>query len=908
MNAPLPAVSAEFIIDLYHCYLRDPASVDPGWKPYFEDFYGLTAGDDGKSPARLEAAAVRLIEAYRQRGHLAAKLDPLALWAPPAPPDLRPEAYGIGEQALDAQVQAPAGFGLDRCSLRTLLSRLQAAYTGSIGFDCAHVQDPAAREWLQYVAEHGGAQPDAATRRSAGERIIEADELEQFMNRRFLGKKRFGAEGAEAVLPWFDAMLARSVALGVTRVAIGGTARGRLNVMANIVGKPITAVFYEMKGHRPFPSDVSVSGDVPYHLGHLGERSYGDASLSILYCHNPSHLEAIDGVAAGRVRAQQRIYEDERAGWRAVLGVTVHTDAAFAGQGVVAEVLQLSRVPAYRTGGTIRLVINNQVGFTTDPVDGRSSIFCTDVAKSIGAPVLHVNADDIDAVVRCAQIAAEYRQRFHGDIVVDLVCFRRRGHNEVDEPTFTQPRMYRSIASHPTVRQSYLARLISENILTKEDERRLAGAYLERLEAAYAAIGSFRPNQVRLLQGGASGGHREPSSPLDPLSTGISPEQLRAIGLSLSKPPPGVVVNPKIARQLAERGKAIESGEGVSWAFGEALAYASLACEGVSVRVSGQDTPRGAFSQRHFVLIDQDSAEPCAPLNLVQPGQARCDIIGSPLSEYAVLGFEYGYSLDAVDGLTVWEAQFGDFANIAQVIVDQFIASGEDKWLDTSGLTVLLPHGLEGQGPDHSSGRIERFLQLCAGNNMRVAICSTPANFFHLLRSQARARPRRPLIAFTPKSLLRDKLAVSRAADFLSGTCFKRVIGPDTVGGPIRRVVLCSGKVYYDLLAAMAELAVADVAIVRIEQLYPFPETPLREELARFPGAEVVWCQEEPKNMGAWAYLDRRIERVLRNIGNGTLWPCCISRPENASTAIGTTAEHDADQERLCRTALVGTE
>ena len=908
MSAPFPAASADFFIDLYHRYLRDPGSVDPGWKPFFEDIYGPPP--DAKSAAipGVEAAAARLIEAYRQRGHFAAKLDPLSLWVPAAPPELLPTTYGIDDAALDTEVQAPENFGLERCTLRTLIARLRAAYAGSIGFDCAHVEDHAARGWLQQVAEHGSAQPDATARRTAGERIIEADDFEQFMNRRFLGKKRFGAEGCEAMLPWFDALLEKSATFGVEKVVIGGTARGRLNVMANIVGKPITAIFYEMKGHRPFHDDIRVSGDVPYHFGYTAERGYGSATLKILYCHNPSHLEAINGVAQGRVRAQQSEYENEQAGWRAVLGVTVHTDASFAGQGAVAEVLQLSRVPAYRTGGTIRVVINNQVGFTTDPGNGRSSTFCTDVAKIVGTPVLHVNGDDIDAVWRCAEIAAEYRHRFNADIVVDLVCYRRRGHNEVDEPAFTQPKMYNRIAGHPTVRQSYLARLIGGGVLTEENEKRISRDYIGRLEASYEAIESFRPNSVETFGRGDSGANGRTAGAVSEPPTGIAPERLQAIGLSLSRPPEGVAVNSKIVRQLAEREAAIRSGENISWPFAEALAYGSLACEGIEVRVSGQDTPRGAFSQRHFILVDQDTGALHEPLNRIQPEQARCAIIGSPLIEYAVLGFEYGYSLDAPDSLVVWEAQFGDFANVTQVIIDQFIASGQDKWLDASGLTLLLPHGLEGQGPDHSSARIERFLQLCAGGNMRIANCTTPANLFHLLRSQAKARPRRPLVVFTPKSLLRHKQVVSRAEDFLLTSSFRPVIGPDKVAGIVRRVVMCSGKIYFDLHAKIAELGIIDVALIRIEQLYPFPEGALKAELARFPNAEFVWCQEEPRNMGAWHYLDDKIEKALRDVGNGTKWPRCVSRPENPSTAIGTTSEHEADQRRLAEMAVAGYE
>lgn len=901
-NLSFPAVNADFIIDLYHRYIRDPQSVDPGWKPYFDDLYGR--GDDEAPAARpgLEAAVTRLIEAYRQRGHFAARLDPLGLWAPPAPSDLSPEAQGIVTASLDAELDLEGVLGLGRCTVRDVVVRLSEAYGGSIGFDCAHVEDQAARHWLCSVAEAGGLAPDRAARRTAAERVIEADALEQFMNRRFLGTKRFGAEGAEGMVPWFDALLAHSAELGVQEVVIGGTARGRLNVMAHIIGKPLPAMFYELKGNPPFPADLQISGDVPYHFGYAGERSYGGWPVRILYCDNPSHLEAIDGVALGRVRARQERRDTIRDGWREILGLLVHTDAAFAGQGVVAEVLQLSRIPAYATGGTIHLVINNQLGFTTDPRHGRSSTFCTDVAKTVGAPVLHVNGDDVDAVVRAARIAAEFRHRFQNDIVVDLVCYRRRGHNEVDEPTFTQPLMYRRVAEHRQLRQLYLDRLRAEDVISNEQIDAWSRRAFDRLEEAYEAAKSYRPNRAGWLNGGDADGERV-ASPTE-IQTGLPLDRLTELGLALLRVPEGIVVNPKIVRQLQEREQAIRAGEGISWALGEALAFASLAREGTGVRVSGQDTPRGAFSQRHFILVDQETGVAAEPFNLLGPDQAACAIIGSPLSEYAVLGFEYGLSVDSPKSLVVWEAQFGDFANVAQVIIDQFVASGQDKWLDRSGLVLLLPHGLEGQGPDHSSGRIERFLQLCANDNLTVANCTTPANFFHLLRRQARAPGRRPLVVFTPKSLLRHKHAVSDLKDFALGTTFVPVIGAARDGRAVRRVVLCSGKIYYDLAAHLRESGIEDVAVVRVEQLYPFPAAELTNELRLFAGASVVWCQEEPRNMGPWSYFDRRIEQVLRAIGNDCEWPRCVSRPENASTAIGTTDEHNADQAAIVAAAL----
>ncbi len=906
-----PAVSADYIIDLYHCYLRDPKSVDASWKPYFDEFWGQSAKIGARGSSEFDVAAVRLVDAYRQRGHFAANLDPLNLWRPPAPPDLDPAAYGIDAASMDQEIAVVRLPGVSSPTLRALVAKLKEIYTGNIGFDCAHVDGPAARAWLYAAAESGTTEPDDDRRRTAAKRIIEANEFEQFFNRRFLGKKRFGAEGAEAMVPWFDAVLARSAEHGVRDVVIGGTARGRLNVMANIIKKPLTSLLHEFKGGRAFPDDVKVSSDVPYHFGYVAERMFGDAAVCVTYCNNPSHLEAIDGVALGRVRARQDTFGSREEGWRNVLGLLVHTDAAFVGQGIVGEVLQLSQIESYRTGGTIHFVINNQVGFTTDPHNGRTSIYCTDIARVIGAPVLHVNADDVDAVVRAALIAADYRHNFRADIVVDLVCYRRWGHTEIDEPTFTQPVMYRKIAEHPTVRDRYIACVVADGVMSKDEADAYARECRNELDAAYAGLEGFRPNRVEALdtaQAAAAGLESASARRGSKSDSGVALETLRSIGAALSEPPQGILVNAKIVRQLKERGDAIRSGERISWAFGEALAFATLACEGLDIRFSGQDTPRGAFSQRHFVLIDQNTGATVEPFNRIQPKQGRCEIIGSPLSEYSVLGFEYGYSMDARNSLVVWEAQFGDFANVAQVIIDQFIVSGEDRWLDGSGLALMLPHGLEGQGPDHSSGRIERFLQMCADDNMTVANCSTPANLFHLLRRHARARPRKPLIVFTPKSLLRSRLAVSRLQDFGPCSSFLPVIGSDAPASAVRRVILCSGKIYYDLLAHLAQTDAQGVALVRVEQLYPFPAKALQSELERYPNAAVVWCQEEPKNMGAHSYVDRKVEAILRKIGNTSQWPHCVSRPDTASTAIGTNDEHNADQAQLVARAIGSTQ
>ncbi|GAC1553092.1 MAG: 2-oxoglutarate dehydrogenase E1 component [Beijerinckiaceae bacterium] len=894
-----PAVSAEYIVDLYHRYIRDPKSVDPSWFPYFEELWGR-GPVIGKGPeAALEVGAAALVAAYRLHGHMAATLDPLGLWYREAPRELDPAFHGIAAIRMDSEISGDTAARFRAATPRALLARLIKIYSGTIGFQCGHMDDDDAREWFYAAAESGRGSPSAAERRSAAYDVIAATQFEHFFSRRFLAKKRFGADGAESMVAWLNALLARSASNGVRDVVIGGTARGRLNVMANVVSKPLTALLHEFKGRSPFPSDVKASGDVPYHFGHVGERNFGDATISLTYCHNPSHLEAIDGVAAGRVRARQDAQADQKEAAGRVLGLQIHTDAAFAGQGVVGEVLQLSQLPAYHTGGTIHFVINNQVGFTTNPNHARSSVYCTDIARVIGAPVLHVNADDVDAVIRTAHLAAEYRARFSADIVVDFVCYRRYGHNEVDEPTFTQPVMYRRIADHPTVAEQYIPRVLSDGVLPQEDSDAFARRCFDDLDAAYGALEGYRPTGLGVPDGASALAARGKASRGEgEFATGLDLQTLARLGEVLSSVPAGINVNAKIAKQMKERGAAVSSGHGVNWATAEALSLGSMAAEGIEVRFSGQDTPRGAFSQRHFLVFDQLTGEVGCPFDHIGEEQARCRFVGTPLSEYSVLGFEYGYSMDSPRAFTMWEAQFGDFANVAQVIFDQFISSGEDKWLDVSGLTVMLPHGLEGQGPDHSSARIERFLQMCADGNMTVANCSTPANLFHLLRRQAHASPRKPLLVFTTKSLLRHRASDSELAAFGPGTKFKPVLAP-AVSDDVCRVVLCSGKIAYDIEAALANATRDDVAVVRIEQLYPFPEKELQAKLERFPRASVVWCQEEPENMGAWAYVDRKIEKILRGIGNTTEWPSWISRPANASTAIGTNEEHIADQARL---------
>ncbi|MBV9117280.1 MAG: 2-oxoglutarate dehydrogenase E1 component, partial [Acetobacteraceae bacterium] len=683
--------------------------------------------------------------------------------------------------------------------------------------------------------------------------------------------------------------------------------RGRLNTLGNIVRKPLTAVFSEIGGGSFKPEDVQGSGDVKYHLGTSTDIDLGGHTVHLSLQPNPSHLEAVDPVVVGKVRARQDQAGDTRAR-RSVMAVLMHGDAAFAGQGLVYETLAMSQLIGYRTGGTVHLVVNNQIGFTTVPAHAYSGLYCTDVAKSIQAPILHVNGDDPEAVVFCARMAAEFRMRFGCDIVLDIVCYRRHGHNETDEPAFTQPLMYRAIEAQKTTRALYAERLAAEGVAPAEEAQAMWDEFAARLDAANAAAQSYRPNKADWLEGHWAGLSRPDAEPERvEEATGVDSAVLRTVGTALAHVPEAFNLNPKIARQLDAKRKMIESGEGIDWATGEALAFGTLLLEGHRVRLSGEDTQRGTFSQRHAVLIDQQNQNEYVPLNNIAPDQARIEIYNSLLSEQGVLGFEYGYSLADPRTLVLWEAQFGDFANGAQVIIDQFLASGETKWLRMSGLTLLLPHGYEGQGPEHSSARPERYLQLCAERNMAVCNLTTPANYFHALRRQLRRNFRKPLVLFTPKSLLRHRLAVSPLHEMAAGSAFQFVvpeidqIGPDE---SVRRVVLCSGKVYYDLLATRRERNLNDVAILRLEQLYPFPEKTLGRLLAPYRNAEVVWCQEEPENMGAWGFVDRRIEKVLGGLDGAAKRPSYAGRPAAASPATGFARTHAAEQAALVAGAL----
>ena len=853
--------------------------------------------------------ALMLIRSYRVRGHLEARLDPLGLQIPRPHAELDPRSYGFTDNDLDQPIFIDNVLGRETATLREIQTILRETYCGPIGVEFMHIQDPDQKSWIQRKVEGAPwrAAFDATAKRTILTQLTEAEGFEAFCQKRYVTTKRFGLEGGEFTIPALHAIIETVASAGVSEIAIGMPHRGRLNTLVNIVKKPLTAVFSEFGGESFKPDDVQGSGDVKYHLGTSTDLEIGGHSVHLSLQPNPSHLEAVDPVVIGKVRARQDEAGDTQRR-SSVMAILMHGDAAFAGQGLVYETLAMSQLIGYRTGGTVHLIVNNQIGFTTVPAHAYSGLYCTDVAKSIQAPILHVNGDDAEAVVFCARMAAEFRMRFATDIVLDIVCYRRHGHNETDEPAFTQPLMYRAINQTKTTRTLYAERLAAEGVIGAAEAQAMWDEFARTLEDANAAGKSYRPNKADWLEGHWAGmSQADPEAERIEHATAVGVATLQRIGTALTRVPAGFEVHPRIARQLEAKREVLESGKGIDWTTGEALAFGALLLEGHRVRFSGEDSQRGTFSQRHAVLVDQVNQNEYVPLNNIAREQAKIEIYNSLLSEVGVLGFEYGYTLADPRTLVLWEAQFGDFANGAQVIIDQFLASGESKWLRMSGLTLLLPHGYEGQGPEHSSARIERYLQLCAERNMCVANLTTPANYFHALRRQLKRNFRKPLVIFTPKSLLRHKLAVSSLDEMGEDSAFRFVIPElDAIAPPdqARRVVLCSGKVYYDLLTERREKGIGDVAILRLEQIYPFPEKTLTRELAPYRNAELVWCQEEPENAGAWHFVDRRLEKVLTDIGGKAQRPRYVGRVAAASPATGSARAHAAEQAALIAAAL----
>ncbi len=938
-NAVLTATSflsgsnAHFIESLYEQFLQDPASVDGTWRTFFQALEdgrpvelppqmrresaekSTTApiAAAGGADAQASIRAIQLVRAYRVTGHREADLDPLKLSKPKPLPQLRTSFYGFSDRDLDRPIFIDGVMGCETASPRELADILRRTYCGTIGYEYMHITDPEQRDWLQRRIEMGNPVTFTAEgKRGILDKLIQAEVFEKFCAVKFVGTKRFGLDGGESMVPALEQIIKRGGKLGVKEIVIGMSHRGRLNVLANVMGKPYRQLFHEFQGGSAKPSDVQGSGDVKYHLGASSDREFDGNSVHLSLTANPSHLEAVDPVALGKCRAKQFQYAD-KISRASVMTLLLHGDAAFAGQGVVAECFAMSGTKGFRTGGTVHFVVNNQIGFTTAPAFARSSPYPSDVALMVQAPILHVNGDDPEAVVHCARIATEFRQLFHKDVVVDMFCYRRFGHNEGDEPSFTQPLMYRAIRSHQTTLDIYSKRLIEGGVITEGELDASIAAFRQRLEDEFEAAQSHLPNKADWLDGRWTGLERAPRGDRRG-TTDVETDSLKRIGEAISRLPDGFRAHKTIARLIQAKREMIETGEGVDWSTGEALAFGTLLDEGCPVRLSGQDSSRGTFSQRHSALVDQENEERYVPLNHIRDGQAEFEVVDSLLSEEAVVGFEYGYSLAEPRALVLWEAQFGDFANGAQVFIDQFIASGEMKWLRMSGLVLLLPHGFEGQGPEHSSARMERFLQLCADDNMQVAYCTTPANYFHVLRRQMHRNFRKPLVLMTPKSLLRHKRAVSKLAEFGPGSSFHRVLADDAKSDPgstielvpdeqIRRVVLCSGKVYYDLFEQREKRKQPQIQILRLEQLYPFPGLALTDELTRFPAAEIIWCQEEPKNQGAWSFIAPCIESVLEELGRkGPLH--YTGRKASASPAAGQMKQHQTELDALLEEAL----
>jgi len=950
--------NAQFIEQLHARYSQDPESVDPEWRSFFaeleDDRDDVIASARGPSWERTDwplpmngelvsaldsnwpayersiadkigeraqrhgpplseqeirratldsVRALMMIRAFRIRGHLVADLDPLKLWAKTEHPELQPETYGFGPEDLDRPIFIDHVLGMEMATVREMLDILRRTYCSTLGVEFMHISDPGEKAWIQERIEG----PDKEIsftpegKRAILRKLIEAEGFENFLNVKYTGTKRFGLDGGESMVPALEQIIKRGGHLGVREIVIGMAHRGRLNVLANVMGKPFRAIFHEFKGGSCNPEQVEGSGDVKYHLGTSSDREFDGNSVHLSLTANPSHLEIVDPVVLGKARAKQDQRNDETR--TSVLPLLLHGDAAFAGQGVVAECLGLSGLRGHRSGGSVHFIINNQIGFTTSPIHARSSPYPSDVAKMVQAPIFHVNGDDPEAVVYAAKIATEFRQQFHKPVVIDMFCYRRFGHNETDEPSFTQPIMYRRIAEHPTVVQVYGERLVREGVIDDGWVAEEKARYRRRLEEELEAADGYRPNKADWLDGRWAGLRRPEDEGPRRGQTGVSLDTLREINRKITEIPQDFRAHRTIKRIFENRRRSTEEGAGIDWATAEQLAFASLIAEGYPVRLSGQDSERGTFSQRHAVLIDQEDERRYVPINNVSDGRARFEVINSMLSEEAVLGFEYGYSLAEPNALVLWEAQFGDFVNGAQVVIDQFISSAERKWLRMSGLVMLLPHGYEGQGPEHSSARLERFLQLSAEDNWQVANCTTPMNYFHILRRQLKRDFRKPLVLMTPKSLLRHKRVVSRLEEFGPEASFHRVLWDDAEHLPdqkiklkpdseIRRVILCSGKVYYDLYEEREQRGIDDVYLMRVEQLYPFPVRALVTELGRFPQAEMVWCQEEPKNMGAWTFVDPYLEWVLNHIDARHRRLRYVGRPASAATATGLMAKH----------------
>ncbi len=876
---------------------------------------GVTVSDAQIRAAVLDSIrALMIIRAYRIRGHLVADLDPLGMRDQTPHPELDPASYGFTKADMDRPIFIDNVLGLEIATMNEIIALVERTYCGTFALQYMHISDPEQSGWLKERIEGLGKEVQFTKqgRRAILNKMVEAEGFEKFLHVKYMGTKRFGLDGGESLIPAMEQVIKRGGALGIEEIVIGMPHRGRLSVLANVMGKPYKAIFNEFQGGSFKPEDVDGSGDVKYHLGASSDREFDGNTVHLSLTANPSHLEAVNPVVLGKARAKQ--FQTNDADRTKVLPVLLHGDAAFAGQGVVAECFGLSGLVGHRTGGTMHIVVNNQIGFTTAPHFSRSSPYPTDIALMVEAPIFHVNGDDPEAVVHAAKVATEFRQKFHKDVVIDIFCYRRFGHNEGDEPMFTNPVMYKKIKKQKTTLTLYTERLVRDGLIPEGEIEDMKASFQSHLNEEFEAGKDYKPNKADWLDGKWSHLDKRDGENYDRGETAIKPETFDQVGKALTTAPEDFPLHKTIGRLLDAKSKMFDSGDGFDWATGEALAFGSLLTEGYPVRLAGQDSTRGTFSQRHSAFVNQEDESRYYPLNHVRDGQARYEVIDSMLSEYAVLGFEYGYSLAEPNALVMWEAQFGDFANGAQIMFDQFISSGESKWLRMSGLVCLLPHGYEGQGPEHSSARLERFLQMCGGDNWIVANCTTPANYFHILRRQLHRTFRKPLILMTPKSLLRHKMAISAKEDFTTGSSFHRVLWDDAQKGnsdtklvaddKIKRVVMCSGKVYYDLLEKRDAEGIDDVYLMRFEQFYPFPAQSAVKELERFKQAEIIWCQEEPRNQGGWSFMEPNLEWVLSRIDAKNQRPVYAGRAAAASPATGLASQHKAQQEALVNDAL----
>ena len=935
----LNSANAPYVAELYFKYSQNPKSIDESWKSFFsslnEDELSIISDFGGpewkkrdtnviddisfdkvvrsssavdfnsfKTSTLDSIRALRLIRAYRINGHLIANLDPLNLHKKNYHPELDYKSYGFSENDLDREIFIDGSLGLETATLNEIIQILNKTYASSIGVEFLHIQSVEQKQWVQERIEevHNKTNFTTQGKKAIFQRLVESELFEQYLDKKFLGTKRYGVEGGESMIPGIEQIVKQSCLAGVQDIYFGTAHRGRLTLLATVLGMPYRGILSKFQGSLNDPNEVLGSGDVKYHLGVSSDREFDGKSIHLSLTPNPSHLEAVDPVVAGKVRAKQTLLQDKTTD--KVFGILIHGDAAMAGQGIVAETFAMSQLRGFRTGGIIHFVINNQIGFTTTPHYGRSAPYCTEIAKMVQAPIFHVNGDDPEAVVHVCRLAAEYRNLFKEDVVVDMFCYRRSGHNEADEPMFTQPLMYKKIKQHQTTLNLYKDQLIKEEILTEDEAKTKLSDFKKFLDNEFELSKSYKPNKADWLDGTWTG-IKIASIDARRGKTSSTADDLKILAKEIHTIPEGFTPHKRIKKIYNDREQSIIEGKNIDWATAEALAFATLLKDGYGVRLSGQDVGRGTFSHRHAVLYDQENEKRFVPLRHFRKEQALFEIVDSFLSEFGVLGFEYGYSQADPKTLVIWEAQFGDFSNGAQTIIDQFITTGERKWLRMSGLTLLLPHGHEGQGPEHTSSRLERFLQMCAEDNIQVANCTSPANYFHILRRQMMRDFRKPLILMTPKSTLRHKGNTSSIEDFVNGSTFHRVLRKPLSGeekNKINRVVLCSGKIYFELQDHIDALKLDNIHIIRLEQLYPFPYEALEEELIDFKNCEMIWCQEEPKNMGAWQFVQERVLSVVQKVtGKNELH--FIGRRAAASPATGVFDRHLSNQKNIIRLA-----